>query len=271
MNLNLPKDFDDYGFLGIQAEEFSRDILKKYKEWFGYCYELNSFCQRVKFEIEIHNRDGQEVISCCLFLKILNGFQACLILSRYGLVLEAEVLVRSILEALFIMRACIDDEEFMRDYVNSDKLRQLNIMKAAHRHTKWIFEATREAATKERIDRLIEMKKGGEIKKLEIREIARKAGLEPLYDSAYSLLSDSVHSGPKSVDVYLGTDGRGYIRRISMIPEKIEMEIVFVTAIQTVLLALGGVFKLFEINRRKDLEAFDLRFQEIAAKETVSS
>lgn len=266
----MAEDVDDYGFLELQAEDFSKDILRKYKEWFGYCYELNSFCQRAKFEIEIHNRDGQEVISCCLFLKILNGFQACLILSRYGLVLEAEVLVRSILEALFIMRACINDEDFMRDYVNSDKMRQLNIMKAAHRHTEWIFEATKEVATKERIEKLKEMKETGEIKALNIREISKKARLEPLYDSVYTLLSDSVHSGPKSVDGYVSTDTAGNIR-ISMIPEKIELEIVFVTAVQTVLLALGGVFKLFEIDRREDLESFDSRFQELAGKETVSS
>ena len=64
----MAEDFDDYGFLGLQAEEFSKGILKKYKEWFDLCFDINAFAQKAKYELVIHNMDGQEVISTCLFL-----------------------------------------------------------------------------------------------------------------------------------------------------------------------------------------------------------
>lgn len=262
------EDFDERGFLGIQAESFRKEIVKKYGDWFDLCHEMNSFAQKVKFELVIHNRDGQEVICSSLFLRILNGFQSCLLLAGYGLVLEAEVLARSILEGLFIMRACINDEEFLRDYIKSDELRRLSIMKASYRHSEWVFQATREIATEEKIRELEEKKKTKEIKEVNKREASKKAGLEYLYDSVYQLLSNSVHCTTRSLEAFVGTDKTGTIKRISALPYDIKLDMAFITAGQVMFLAMESLFKLFDLDKEKELQPLRLRFQKLVETES---
>lgn len=259
----MVEDFDDNGFLGLQAEDISKDILKKYNEWFDLCFDINSFVQKVKYDLTIHSMDGQEVISTCLFLKILNGFQACLILGKYGLVSEAEVLLRSLLEALFIMKACMNDEDFMREYVKSDEVKQLKLMKSAYKHDAPVFMQTRKYATVERMKQLEEKKARKEIKELNVGDVAEKAGLKVLYDSAYRLLSDSVHCGPKSLEDYIGTDDVGRVRSLSTMPLKAELEFVFINAVQIMMFTLDSIFTFFNVDKRTELESFDLRFQKL--------
>jgi hypothetical protein len=260
----LAQDFDEKGFLGLQAQEFCAEISKRYREWFDLCSDINSFGQKSKYEMNIHNMDGQEVISVCLFLKILNGFQACLILAKYGLVAEAEVLLRSLFEALFIMKACINDEDFTREYVKSDEAKQLKLMKAAYKHDAPIFLETRKYASIGRMKELQEKKDRKEIKELNVFDVAEKAGLGILYDSAYRLLSDSVHCGPKSLEDYIaGTDDVGRVKSLTVMPIKAELENVFINAAQVMFYALGFIFEFFQIDKKNEMEPLDLRFQKL--------
>jgi hypothetical protein len=260
----MHEDFDDYGFLGLQAEDFRREIERKYNEWFRLCLDINHIAQKAKYELVIHSLDGQEVISVCLFLKILNGFQGCLIQARYGLASEAEVLLRSSLEALFIMKACIKDEDFMREYIKSDEVKQLALMKAAYKHDAPVFTETRKYATSERMKELQERKERREIKEINVRRVAEKAELEVLYDSAYRLLSDSVHCGAKSLEKYITTtDDVGRVRNVGVIPPKAELETVFIIAAQIMIFALDSILTFFKVDKSKELESFDLRLQKL--------
>jgi len=264
----MHEDFDDYGFLGLQAEDFRREIERRYNEWFRLCFDINHFAQKAKHELVIHNMDGQEVISACLFLKILNGFQGCLIQARYGLASEAEVLLRSSLEALFIMKACMNDEDFMREYIKSDEVKQWTLMKAAYKHDAPVFMETRKYATSERIKELQGKKERKEIKEINVSRVAEKAGLEVLYDSAYRLLSDSVHCGPKSLEEYITTsDGAGRVISVGLMPPKAELDTIFISAVQVMIFALDSILTFFKVDKSKELEPFDLRFQKLVKTE----
>jgi hypothetical protein len=262
------EDFDEYGFLGVQAENFSKGIIESHKDWFDFCFELNAYAQKAKFELEIHNEDGKEVISSCLFIKILNGFQASLILGRFGLTLEAEVVLRSMLETLFLLKACIEDEDFMQEYIKSDDARRLKIMNVAHKYPDWIFKATRKYATEKRRRELREKVKSEGIIELKTWEMAKKAKLESLYDSVYRLLSDVVHSGPKSLGSYTEVDETGKIKVIGVLPKDKDLDFVFVTAGEIMLLTLNSIFPLFSLDKKQEMEIFQLRFQKLVERET---
>lgn len=264
----MAEDFDDYGFLGLQAEDFRREIERKYNGWFRLCFDINHFAQKAKYELVIHNMDGQEVISACLFLKILNGFQGCLIQVRYGLASEAEVLLRSSLEALFIMKACMNDEDFMREYIKSDEVKQLTLMKAAYKHDAPVFMETRKYATSERMKELQGKKERKEIKEINVSRVAEKAGLEVLYDSAYRLLSDSVHCGPKSLEEYIGVaDNTGRVRSIGVMPTKAELDTVFISAVQIMMFTFDSIFTFFKLDKNREVDSFDTRFQKLVKTE----
>ena len=194
-------------------------------------------------------------------LRILNGFQSCLILARYGLVSEAEVLLRSAFEGLFIMKAYVKDEDFMREYIKSDEVKQLKLMKATYKHDASIFLETRRYATPERMKKLEEKKAQKEIKELNVSDVAEKAGLQVLYDSAYRLLSDSVHCGPKSLEEYIRTDHTGRVKNVGVIPLKAELESVFINAVQVMFFTLDCIFEFFKIDKKSEFEALDFRFR----------
>jgi hypothetical protein len=67
--------FDENGFLSEDIETFSSTVQEKYKDYFTLCYDVNEFAEKVKFEFNIHNDNGQEIISSCIFLKILERYR----------------------------------------------------------------------------------------------------------------------------------------------------------------------------------------------------
>ena len=117
-------DFNEKGFLGTAIVEFSKSVEEHYAAFFEACSRINELAHAVKFELEVHNKDGQEVLAATLFLRLLNGFQATVILSRLGLVTEAKIVLRSALESLFILRLLCKDEKFLAEYVGSDEVRR---------------------------------------------------------------------------------------------------------------------------------------------------
>lgn len=102
------------------------------------------------------------------------------------------------------------------------------------------------------------------IKKLVLSEVAEKAGLGLLYDSAYRLLSDSVHCGPKSLEDYIkDTDEAGRIKSLNVIPIDVELNPVFMNAIQVIFFTLDAIFEYFNLDKKKEMEALDHRFQNL--------
>ncbi|HHY70238.1 MAG TPA: hypothetical protein GX519_00930 [Thermoanaerobacterales bacterium] len=74
----------------------SRDIENKNQDIFNLCYELNDLAQETKYKFAIHTENGQEIVGASLFVKILQEFQATVLLFRMGLGVEGKVLTRSI-------------------------------------------------------------------------------------------------------------------------------------------------------------------------------
>lgn len=70
------------GFLSEDAEAFAKEIEKAYEDFFQLCYDINKFAQITKFKFEVHNKDGQEVITACLFIRILEGYQSGILLIK---------------------------------------------------------------------------------------------------------------------------------------------------------------------------------------------
>lgn len=187
---------NDSGFLGPQIESISSDILKKHQAAFDLCFETNRVAQKLKYSFSSPFDDLQRVMATCLFARVLNGFQATVISSKYGLSVEARIIVRTILEAFFYLEQVCKDETFADKFATDSEARRLS-------HINYIL--------RERPDLLSpQIKQALEKQKAELlaRGIssASKLNLPKIMGrmyAAYRSLSDKVHPTAWSVQQYI--------------------------------------------------------------------
>jgi hypothetical protein len=67
------------------------------------------------------------VLAVTVFMRVLNGFQAVVLLARLGLRTDAQVVARGALEALFVLKLLCEDKNFVPEYVKSNKANQLKL------------------------------------------------------------------------------------------------------------------------------------------------
>ena len=137
------KDFYEKGYLGKQISEFTEAILKKYDVYFTLCHKLNELSYKTMPEAKVDSLNLQQILAISIFNRILSGFQSVIILARMGLTFDAKVVLRGLLESLFIGKLICKEKDFAEEYVKSDECRRLkwlNIARKAQPHTSIRFD-----------------------------------------------------------------------------------------------------------------------------------
>ncbi len=253
----------DAGLDGFFAEPqyWERQISSSHDEIFTLAREVNRECHSLIFnEADIRNKDGQGMLAAALFLRVLQHFQAGMLLLSKGMVASGKVAIRAELEAVFALGAVTADEANFRAFVNDDLRERLDLIKKAQKYDYAILKPLRDAVTDEQFAQLSrEAQNAGVANKVTTSLLSRQAGLHDLYVSVYSLLSRSVHSGVGAVDAYLIADSNGDVREIEYAPELDEVGDTLLTACDFLLLASDAICHQFEITNfgeiRKRLHA----------------
>jgi hypothetical protein len=239
---------DKYGFLGKEAEKIAMQITEKHNEFFSLCHDINNFAQELKFKFEVNNQDGQKVIATCLFIRVLEGFQAAIILTGRGLTLDAKVLIRAVLEALILLKICCEDKEFISEFIKSDDVRRLKIMNVTRKYRGQLFSLVKEYATEEVVSDLKSKINKENIRELQIEDLAKRAGLPIYYDTVYRLFSDNVHTSPRSLEKYVATNEKGDINEFCHGPDDRDCRENLWNLANLLLIALQSTCSLFCLN-----------------------
>ena len=85
---------DDEGFLSKEAENAIELIRGKHKRHFELLWRVNKCFQNLKYRLSVFSKDGQQVISTCLMIKLLNDIQGAVLLLERGLGSQARSLIR---------------------------------------------------------------------------------------------------------------------------------------------------------------------------------
>lgn len=247
-------DFDEKGFLGASIDDFSKSVQVQYSKFFELSHQVNELAHLIKFELKVHNRDLQEFLAATLFLRLLNGFEAVVILGIKGLLFEAKVALRSVIETLFILKLLCEEEAFALEYLGSSKVQSLKWMNIAREIQDPNFESLRRYATSEVMEALRKEIEQHGLRKLEVEPIAKRAGLHHFYNTQYRLLSEQVHCLPISLDPFLVQDEDGELSSFDWGPKHDDLCLVLFTNVQMLLTALAAITKLFEVNKKEELE-----------------
>jgi hypothetical protein len=249
-------DFDETGYLGEGIRQFQESTLASFKQFFTLSRTVCSFARGKVLQLKWDDTDGQQVLSCCLFVKILNGVETAHILSTYGLTHEGRVILRSVLEGYFYLGATVSDAAFVKEYILSDDLNRLKLMEAAKKHDRPPFSDIRNYATDEVIQAQREKIEKEEIKEVKPWNVVQKLGLQHIYDSLYRVLSTDIHSSVRSLEQYMRTGATGDIESLDWRPQSEDVPQNLSMGIDTVIRSLECMDNLFVMGIRDELKTY---------------
>jgi hypothetical protein len=257
-------DFNEKGFLGKAILEFSDAVEKSYPDFFDACYRMNELAQETKFDFHISTGEGQEVIAACLFMRVLQDFQAVVILARLGLMIDAKIVLRAMLEVVFLLKLACEDKEFVAEYTRTSEAQRLKWMNVAHESKDPVFQSIRAYAAPERMKALRDENDKYGVKDLRIEDVARRANLHHWYNNDYRLLSAEVHAFPRSLEHYISTNQKGEITDLPWEPSDAGLPYVLFVAARTLFGALVYTTELFKVDLKTQLEKIDQTLKQLA-------
>lgn len=257
--------FDHKGFLSEDAGTFRTQHRQQYADLFSLIDDLNLYAHRIKFSFNIHKSDIQEVICSCLFLRILNSYAAVVRLAELGMSHDAEALGRVAIEALFHLKQCAESRDATIAYVKSDQQDRLKLLNVAANKSSAMRSLIKEEYFEE-IDSLHNLlKRQVEEEKIAERnawKAATETGLGTVYDYSYRMLSQSVHSSPRSISRYVEVDEEGEVLQVFSAPEKDTIPLSLFAASSTLLTSLMVTSDLFKIEM-PELDGLGERFMKL--------
>jgi len=245
--------FDTNGFLSEESKKIKEEAIQKFSSLFQHAYALNKIAHRLKYLFKANNANAQQTLSVAVFIKILNDFQSIVLLAEKGLRLQIEVLLRSMLEGVFIVKLLCEDKAFYREYISQDALHRKKLINVACSNPHKIFESTRNLATEEFIKEIEDEIKEFSIQELKIVKLADRAGLLELYDSVYRITSGPTHASARSLNLYVKTNKNGEITEFSPGPH-MDFDTEVETTINLLVVTLECLRKLFGLAEDRELE-----------------
>jgi hypothetical protein len=260
------------GFLSKDINKYKERHRKKNEEIFHLCEELNEYAHSTMWKMKITNEYLPEILSACAYVRVLSNFQSIVILTEYGLLNEAKIVLRSFVEGMFMMVAIAKDKDYSRTILEQDTLERERAYKAIKRNIiAGIFKSGK--PTLDEVEKkLEEIKKDIEeknIKKINKRDLSKAADLESYYDTVYHLLSGTVHINPRDLESYLDLTEDRKVKEIKWGPEEEEIEDILFTAIEILTRVLESISNMFEIELDGNWDEIHRKYQQFGAKKTI--
>lgn len=246
-------DFYEKGFLGESIQEFTGGVLQQYEQFFAAATKLVELGYNIMMNLQPKDNNLQQILIASVLIRVLNGFQSVIILSRYGLVFDAKVVLRGQLESLFILKRLTVDSSFVKEYIDSDLNRRLLWMNVAHNSKAPHFDRLRMQATDQVIADLKREIATKNAKELNIGQIAKEAGLGVEYDTDYRLLCEETHTLPRSLQNLTILD-QGVPAELDPNPSNRELSYFLFTSIRAMHLALEAVANFFGVDKSNDFK-----------------
>ncbi len=264
--------FDVNGFLGDEAIVFSKNICKKHNEFLELCYDINRFAEESKKEFIPDSEDDRKTFATCLFIKLLEGIQATIILIKMGLDADAQIVLRGVFETLIHIVLFVKEEDYWKNYLITAEINELYFLQNANKRTgkHGIWAEIKKLATEKNIKDLKDRleRKGVDIenlpKKITIKKLAKKADLIDMYDIFYSIVSNYAHANLSALERYIGKNKAGKIVQLNHGPCDDHAKMNFPTIAGFTLTALNAMCDLYNLDKNDVFKGFRKRLDELA-------
>ena len=239
------------GFLSEQISQWIEKHRGENRQWFKLCANINEFSHSTMFNMTIHNKHLPEIIVASLYARAMSNFQGIILMAERGMINEAKALLRCLLECMFAIVAIDKDKKIVNQFVLDDLLQRMDYLKAYKRNRGKGIPHHEGAPSMEEIDNLLKDIKNqierNHVKKFTRRDLAEKAGMVTTYDSAYKLLSGTIHVNARDLEQYLDINEAGEIKRILWGPDVQEIDFILFTAAESMMSVLVAISRIFSI------------------------
>lgn len=251
------------GYLSNQITYWIKKNWNQNSKWFNLCKEINRFSHTTMFKIKAHNNCKLELMVALLYIRSMSNFQGVIIMAERGMVNEAKTLLRCLMECEFAVVAIDKDRIIVDRLIFDDQIQQLKKLKSVKRNIENGVPVPKDTLSIDEIKTLIrdvesEIKKSN-IKKLTTRDLAEIAGLIKTYDSAYKVLSSTIHVNVCDLEQYLKLNEKGEIKQLLSRPDVKEIGMILLTASEIILTILQLISNIFSLSYDK---AWDIILEE---------
>lgn len=241
---------DKEGFLSEDIAGWIEKHRNDNYQWFELAEKVNRIGNSLMYKLQIYSENGKQVIAAALFVRILGFYQASLLLSERGMINESKVILRSMLNATFIICAITNSEEVLQDYVKEDihhRIKALRKIKDNPHFFNQEFYKEVENEVNNLLDQLVRERDEHKPKKLTVQYLAKKANMLDFYNTAYSLFSDTEHASARDLEQYLILNEKKEIKGFKWGPSVAGIDRLLLTAIETLTYAIQCIEKIFDI------------------------
>ena len=252
---------DKNGFLDDDINTWIEKHRIENKSLFDLCIEINQIAQTQLYKLDVHSKEVQEILLCLLFIKSLSSFQGSILLIERGMLTEARVILRTLLEILYRIGAISKNKEIAVAYVQADERNRRKFLNKF----KLLSDSVKEAHGNPELDDLLNTLNQNidekDIKELQTQWFAHKAGLDDNYNTAYSLFSSSVHANVRDLEELVIADDEGNIKEILSGPDVTGIPVLLLTGCEALILITHDISKYFQLGLEKQLEALHKRLE----------
>lgn len=253
---------DKQGFLSEDINKWSQKIRSKYSQYFSLYYDFNNYAQDLAFKLTAHNNNLDELLIACLYIRTLSSYQSLFILLEKGIIHEAKIILRSLIEVLFQLVAINKNNNLSINYVFQDSLNRKKLTKKVKNYKSDIIKEYVSLdldKLQKQIDDEISKKN---IKKLTTYDFAVKADLLDFYNTAYVLLSSTVHASSRDIENHLIINKDKIIESFNWGPSDKDIDMLLISGIETLYIILLNVIKRFQIEKSSIFINLEKRYTE---------
>ena len=248
-------ELDDNGFFGEQVGHWSREFRKRHGSLLNRCEQLNRDAHSLLYSIEVHTKDGREIIVACLFMRAVEFYQAAILLLEKGMQTSAKGNVRSLLESVFILRAVAKCDKMLKAYIDNNEIQRLKTVKKIlnNPNPNEVYQREDLHKIKDEIQR-----KG--VRDTKIKKFSEHADMyDYWYEDIYSLwLSPATHSSVHDLERNLRSNDQQPISGLQYGPEDSKADQLLAHASYCLLLGFFAVANVFECNSKKSSDLREL-------------
>lgn len=206
------------GFIGRDIKEWMKDNRREYASLFELAEKFNSDCYSMLETARPHNKDKRELLVSCLFPRVMELFQATYLLAARGMIPSSNVMLRSLIETMFVLVAITNDNDALESYIlNDERERLITAKKIINDTTSSFSDIPLEEVirVKSEIEKKLDGKK---LPKLTTEYFAKKADLYDWYLTVYAVTSKTVHAAIKDMEQYLDIGPEDKVTSIKFTP-----------------------------------------------------
>lgn len=254
---------DQDGFLSSpEIDQVRQQYCNEYPEIFGHVKAMNQLAQSIMPSISALPRTIKNLFASAYYIRGLQNLQASVLMAERGLFTESYTLTRSGLETVFYLGASTRGKDFANE-VGRDHVQRTRIMGRDHIAGLKAMDPNADIGElEEAVEKML--MQGVDPAALQILAVARKAELEPLYQTLYRQFSNGyAHPTLASLGVIWDPDEEGVPRGVLWGPhrgrkDEIVFALVMVVAIYKQLIfewlreykTSGGLDQLDSISKR---------------------